>query len=134
MYHTYVRNIFLGKQITLKKRWDDGNNADGLRPEILDVTLHEKIKNTLYQTQVTKQLKNEEFWARTVLLPRYYYNGDLPLNHVQFYVTEDLKEAKQYYHTGSTLEEIGYKQSDQGYIVKTAAGTKDETHDCTTRS
>ncbi len=128
-YDTYVRNIFLGKEITIKKVWDDGDNADGLRPELLDITLNEKIQSTNENVQVTKLLKNDDKWERTVLLPRYYYNGDLPLNNILFTVSENLETAKQYYNRGSSLKAIGYEQTDQGYIVKVGGGTNDVPHD-----
>ena len=120
-YETYVRNIFLGKEIKLKKRWDDGNNADGQRPEMLDITLHETILSSSDTPQVTKLMRNDESWERTVLLPRYYYNGDLPLYNVQFYITEDLKKARQYYDKGESLADLGYTQTEQGYITTVTA-------------
>lgn len=122
----YVRNIFVGKEIILEKRWDDNKNADGLRPEKLDLELHEKVLSINGEEEVTKTLENKDHWKYTVVLPRYYYNGDLPLDNVQFYVTEDPQKALQYYTSGDSLETIGYKQSDQGYIVNDSGTLKDE--------
>jgi len=113
----YVRNIFQGKQIYIEKRWNDNNNADGLRPEILDVTLHEDFEVNEGQTKpgkvdLTKQLRSGENWGRTILMPKYYYNGLTPTNNVLVSVSEQLEKAKLYYNSDAakpTLEDVGYK-------------------------
>ena len=119
----YVRNIFQGKQIYIEKRWNDDNNADGLRPEILDVKLHESFEVTggtaPSPVELTKQLKSGEKWGRTVLMPKYYYNGLTPTNNVLVSVSENLNTAKLYYNSDAakpTLKDVGYDKEETGYI------------------
>ena len=124
-----VRNIFLGKSIILQKLWNDHNNADGLRPEILDVQLTEKVQAISDDITLTKQVRNSDSWKRTVYLPRYFYNGELPKNNVQFTVDETLSTAKLYYdaETSPYLSDVGYTKEEAGYINK-QTGNNDETY------
>ena len=78
--NTYVRNIFEGKKIKVKKYWKDNGNADGMRPESLEVTMTEKYcKNgESSDTSLTfnKTILNSDGWSKDLVLPSYYYNGD----------------------------------------------------------
>ena len=41
--NTYVRNVFEAKQINVNKYLDDDNNADGLRPDNVRITIDEHL-------------------------------------------------------------------------------------------
>lgn len=128
----YVRNIFKGKEIYIEKRWNDDNNADGLRPEILDVKLHESFEVTggtaPSPVELTKQLKSGEKWGRTILMPKYYYNGLTPTNNVLVSVSESLETAKLYYNSDAakpTLKDVGYDKEETGYIINISGTNTD---------
>ncbi len=131
----YICNIFEGKEIYVEKRWNDDNNADGLRPEALDVTLHEEFDVGQGQTppapvKLQKTLQSSQNWGRTILMPKYYYNGQAPTNNVLVSVKEDLSTAKLYYYSetdNTTLQNVKYEKESSGYILKASDGKLSDT-------
>ena len=87
--NTYVRNVFEAKQINVNKYWDDDNNADGLRPDNVRITIDEHLPqydNLSAQTEnIVRVLYDGDLdggrnWTKKVELPKYYYNGETPVS------------------------------------------------------
>ena len=143
--NTYVRNNFESKQITVNKYWNDTNNADGLRPENLKVTIKEYIQdNTPASVDINKVLRNSvnsnDSWTMKVELPKYYYNGITPKNGLTFGIKEfptdeGVSGVSAYNLTknGYSLEEYGYETGTAGSLTKQKYTTNISTYDTDTQ-
>lgn len=139
--NTFVRNIFMSKEISLDKYWDDDNNADGMRPEELQVKIYEKVPTEGKGSEqlpspnpvtINETLTNADNWHKVVALPMYYYNGDTPIDGLSYTIREaDLSntmvEVPSYDDTtgeesivSKSLHDLGYTMYDYGYVYKTA--------------
>lgn len=113
---TYVRNSFESKQITLNKYWDDNNNCDGMRPAELQVTLKEHINNTITDVYFNRTLEGSNQWTKKIELPKYYYNGADPIDHLTFGIDETLTAEDR--ANGYTFKEKGYETRTGNTVTK----------------
>ncbi len=132
--NVYVRNIFESKSITLDKYWDDDNNADGLRPESLQIRIYENVPNSgnngaefLPSTNpvvINKTLKSSEEWHKIVALPMYYYNGKAPIADLTYSIREKTLDAvvtnNGYVHT-----DYGYKKKENDNVTRVSLAGKE---------
>ena len=111
-----VRNNFPASIVTLKKVWDDNDNADGMRPGRLSYTVYEKIPDgnagnagggspadiEITVDETLTGSTGDDSWTKTVPLPQYYFNGGL-VDGLQFKLDETLTDYQK--KTGYTLDD-----------------------------
>lgn len=108
---TYVRNVFEAKQIKVNKYWDDGDNADGMRPDSITVNIDEHIPpyrvdedneipatdEDIVRVLNIGDLQPEHNWTKVIELPKYYYNGAIPISGLKYGIAEDLTKLPDVY-------------------------------------
>ena len=90
----FFANAFPAKVIDIEKKWDDNDNADGMRPDHLVVGLKETDNSDAEIVTVDKLLTNSGSWQKTgIYVPRVnYYNAQVKaVKDIE--LTENLSEA-----------------------------------------
>ena len=101
----YTQNVFKSKRITINKFWLDNNNEDGNRPEQLTVTVSEKVPNGNGENQdriydFDRILEKEDStgevgWTLEAALARYYFNGVVALDNLEYKIAEEVLQDYQ---------------------------------------
>lgn len=139
---TYVRNVFEAKQIRVNKYWEDSDNADGMRPDSVTVTINEHIprfesfneqSESIIKVLDISELQKDHNWMKMVELPKYYYNGLTPIPGLEYGIKEDVTTLPSVYDQQPsytyTTEKNGVKETmalAAGQAIKVSSGSGSE--------
>ncbi|MBR4424545.1 MAG: Cna B-type domain-containing protein, partial [Oscillospiraceae bacterium] len=89
-----VRNSFPARAVTLRKIWDDRDNADGMRDSSVDYLVCELVPEDPgppTEIEVGETVSAAEDWETTIPLPLYYFNGRV-IDGLKFKLDETMSE------------------------------------------
>lgn len=123
----FFANAFPAKEISLQKKWNDLDNVDGMRPDILAVALEEKDSSNNDIIAVNKLLTNVSEWKKAnVFVPSAYYYKSEPVAVSQIEITENINESidtsdsarykdliENYQYSYGSLANAGYSQDNE---------------------